>query len=66
MTMPQRAKDLRERVVEAVKREGISRHGAAARFGVGIKTAIDYVSSTAAFRRPKPKLGLPQLNGGGL
>ena len=37
------SKDLRERVVEAVEREGMSRRGAAARFGVGIKTAIDWV-----------------------
>ena len=35
--------DLRERVVDAVEREGMSRRGAAARFGVGIKTAIDWV-----------------------
>jgi putative transposase len=35
--------DLRERVVEAVEREGLSRRQAAARFGVGIKTAIDWV-----------------------
>jgi putative transposase len=37
------SKDLRVRVVEAVEREGMSRRGAAARFGVGIKTAIDWV-----------------------
>ena len=35
--------DLRERVVHAVEREGMSRRRAAARFGVGIKTAIDWV-----------------------
>lgn len=35
--------DLRERVVNAVEREGLSRRQAAARFGVGIKTAIDWV-----------------------
>lgn len=35
--------DLRERVVEAVELEGLSRRQAAARFGVGIKTAIDWV-----------------------
>ena len=35
--------DLRERVVDAVEREGMSRRGAAACFGVGIKTAIDWV-----------------------
>jgi putative transposase len=37
------SKDLRERVVHAVEREGMSRRGAARRFGVGIKTAIDWV-----------------------
>ena len=35
--------DLRERVVDAVEREGMSHRGAAVRFGVGIKTAIDWV-----------------------
>jgi putative transposase len=37
------SKDLRERVVNAVEREGMSRRKAAARFGIGIKTAIDWV-----------------------
>src|SRR5215468_736921 len=36
-------RDFRERVVKAVEREGLSRRKAAARFGVGIKTAIDWV-----------------------
>ena len=35
--------DLRERVVGAVEQEGLSRRQAAARFGVGIKTAIEWV-----------------------
>ena len=35
--------DLRERVVQAVEREGLSRRQAANRFGVGIKTAIEWV-----------------------
>jgi len=35
--------DLRERVVQAVEREGFSRRQAADRFGIGIKTAIDWV-----------------------
>ena len=35
--------DLRERVVKAVELEGLSRRQAASRFGVGIKTAIDWV-----------------------
>lgn len=37
------SKDLRERVVAAVKEEGFSRHRAAARFGVAISTAINWV-----------------------
>jgi putative transposase len=36
--------DLRERVVAAVETGGLSRHQAAARFGVGISTAINWVS----------------------
>jgi len=32
--------DLRERVVKAVIKGGLSRHQAAAQFGVGISTAI--------------------------
>ena len=35
--------DLRERVVLAVERDGLSRRQAAERFGVGVKTAIDWV-----------------------
>ncbi len=35
--------DLRTRVVDAVKKEGLSRHQAAARFGVAISTAINWV-----------------------
>jgi putative transposase len=35
--------DLRERVVRAVVKGGLSRHEAAARFGVGISTAINWV-----------------------
>ena len=35
--------DLRERVVRAVEEEGLSRNKAARRFGIGIKTAIDWV-----------------------
>lgn len=59
--------DLRERVIEAVEREGLSRRQAASRFGVGIKTAIDWVQrfrktgSVAAQpmggRRPKKIVG---------
>ena len=35
--------DLRERVVASVEQEGLSRRQAAARFGVGISTAINWV-----------------------
>lgn len=35
--------DLRERVVAAVETGGLSRHEAAAQFGVGISTAINWV-----------------------
>lgn len=35
--------DLRERVVAAVERDGLSCHQAAAQFGVGISTAINWV-----------------------
>ena len=59
--------DLRERVIAAVEREGLSRRQAATRFGVGIKTAIDWVQrfrstgSVAALpmggQRPKKIVG---------
>lgn len=35
--------DLRERAVSAVEREGMSRHAAAARFGVAASTVINWV-----------------------
>jgi len=35
--------DLRERVVAAVLEEGLSRHGAASRFGVAVSTAVNWV-----------------------
>ena len=35
--------DLRERVVAAVERDGLSRREAASRFGVGVSTAINWV-----------------------
>lgn len=38
------SQDLRLRVVRAVEEEGMSRRGAAARFGVGIRTAVRWVS----------------------
>ena len=37
------SKDLRERVVTAVERDGLSRHAAAARFGVAPSSAIKWV-----------------------
>jgi putative transposase len=59
--------DLRERVVLAVEKEGLSRRQAADRFGIGIKTAIDWVrrfreTGSAAARpmggcRPKKIVG---------
>jgi putative transposase len=36
--------DLRERVVEAVERDGLSCNQAAARFGLAISTAIDWIN----------------------
>jgi putative transposase len=36
--------DLRERVVQAVVREGLSRNQAAARFGVAVSTAINWLA----------------------
>jgi putative transposase len=42
------SRDLRERVVGAVEREGMSRNQAAARFGVAVSTAIGWVKR---FRR---------------
>jgi putative transposase len=38
------SKDLRERVVAAVELGGLSRHAAAAQFGVAISTAINWVN----------------------
>ena len=37
------SKDLRERVVSAVVKEGLSRNQAAARFGIAVSTAIGWV-----------------------
>ena len=48
--------DLRERVVGAVEQEGLSRRQAAARFGVGIKTAIEWVKR---FRQTGSVAALP-------
>jgi transposase len=35
--------DLRERVVAAVEEEGLSRNEAAARFGIGVSTAVNWL-----------------------
>jgi transposase len=35
--------DLRDRVVAAVEKEGLSRHQAAARFGIAVSTAVHWV-----------------------
>ncbi len=35
--------DLRKRVIEAIESEGLSRHQAAARFSVGVSTAIRWI-----------------------
>ena len=35
--------DLRERAVRAVEVDGLSRHAAAARFGLGVSTVINWV-----------------------
>jgi putative transposase len=48
--------DLRERVVVAVEKGGLSRHQAAAQFGVGVSTAINWVRrlrETGSFRPGK-------------
>ncbi len=37
--------DLRQRVVDAVEQEGMSRRAASARLGVGIRTAVRWVTS---------------------
>lgn len=61
------SQDLRERVVRAVQNEGLSRRAAAGRFGIGIKTAIDWIkrqretgsaaAKPAGGRRPKKIIG---------
>ena len=42
MTRPY-SNDLRDRVVAAVENEGLSRHQAAARFGIAVSTAVHWV-----------------------
>ncbi len=47
--------DLRERVVAAVNNEGLSRHEAAARFGIAVSTAVHWLkrSNTTGSVAPK-------------
>jgi putative transposase len=49
--------DLRERVVEAVERDGLSRNQAAARFEVAISTAIDWVNRYRETGSVAPAIG---------
>jgi transposase len=52
--------DLRTRVVGAVEEEGMSRRGAAARFGVAIRTAVRWVAEFRSSGRLEPaKMGNP-------
>jgi transposase len=54
------SKDLRGRVVRAVEEEGMSRRGAAARFGVAIRTAERWVDAYRENRSLAPqKVGNP-------
>ena len=39
--------DLRERVVAAVEKEGLSRNRAAARFGVAVSTAVHWCGASS-------------------
>jgi transposase len=47
--------DLRLRVVDAVETQGMSRRGAAARFGIGIRTAVRWVSDFRASGSASPR-----------
>ena len=54
------SKDLRSRVVRAVEEEGMSRQGAAARFGVAVRTAVRWVSDFRSSGSVAPqKMGNP-------
>ena len=59
--------DLRERVVRAVIKGGLSRHQAAAQFGVGISTAINWVrrfrETAASSRTRSAAIGRRRLRG---
>jgi len=49
------SKDLRLRVVRAVEEEGMSRRGAADRFGVAIRTAVRWITDFRASGSLAPK-----------
>lgn len=54
------SEDLRWRVVRAVEEEGMSRRGAAARFGVAIRTAVRWVGTFRSSGSLAPqKMGNP-------
>ena len=54
--------DLRSRVVDAVETHGMSRRAAAVRFGIGIRTAVRWVSEFRASGSFGPrKMGNPSL-----
>lgn len=54
------SKDLRTRVVDAIEAHGMSRRAAAARFGVGIRTAVRWISDYRATGSVAPrKMGNP-------
>ena len=54
------SRDLRSRVVSAVEDEGMSRRGAARRFGVAIRTAVRWVSDFRGTGSVAPrKMGNP-------
>lgn len=49
------SEDLRSRLINAVEDEGMSRRGAAVRFGVGFSTAINWVRDWRAEGRSKAR-----------
>jgi putative transposase len=52
--------DLRERVIEAVEMEGVSRHEAAERFDVSVSSAVKWVQrwNASPSAAPKPTVGI--------
>ena len=47
--------DLRRRVLDAIEQEGMSRRAAAARFGIGVRTAIRWMSEFRARGSIEPR-----------